>query len=66
MPSLTPASEATETLTGVRDVGFYPGTFLYREPFPYPSPTSYPGAEPAPSVTAAIEGTETLTPATED
>lgn len=57
--NLTPLSESTETLTSLSEDpggGFYPGTSAYDAPYPFPSPTSYPGDTYGP----------TLTPMTED
>ncbi len=55
MPSLTPVTEASESLVALsegsetldllveRNVGFYPGISLVDAPVPYPSNSTYPG-----------------------
>ena len=68
MPSLTPVSEGTETLTSVSEEtfqGFLPGTVLYRAPYPFPSSTSYPGPKLGQNLQALSESTETLSPLVE-
>lgn len=73
MPSLSPLSESTETLTALPDVayastirlGFFPDTALVEAPYPWPGSTSYPGDTTGSTVgeqlTALAEGAQTLT-----
>lgn len=69
MPSLSPVSESSETLTAHAELepraGFWPGSALYEAPYPFPGPTSYPGAFTGESLTPLTEGSETLTAMTE-
>lgn len=63
MPALTPLNEGTETLTAipVRGLGFYPSTYGYLLPYPYPGSTSYPGGDVLPSLSTLSETTLNLT-----
>lgn len=66
MPALQPASETTESLTAVEEVvrdeyALYPGASTF------PGPTTYPGVFTFGLALAVVsEGSETLTPLTED
>ena len=74
MPSLTPITESTETLSTLIELvasirlGFFPDSTLVEAPYPYPGATSYPGDTIESGLTgfaAVSEGTETLTVLTE-
>lgn len=76
--NLSAVSEGAETITPLSElvdestthIGFFPGSVLQTEPYPFPSSTSYPGdtvvvGTQGLSLAAVAEGSETLTPLAE-
>lgn len=67
MPTLTPQSAGTETLSVFRNSGFFPGTYAYSAPYAFPGSTSYPGDGPTAGTLSTVSETAlTLSTMSED